>query len=355
MEGSGSFWLPKEGISVRVLEDFSFDYRAATQFWRSKVLQLAKDFPEYTFAIADEDDYAREVKDLGLSETGEDINAAILDESRKKFAMEPEECDSDTLCEFVTAFKSEMFKLRALLLYYWDTSIRRPSSATLANDWKLESLDTVHLGSTCLHSNDLLALASKACQCHKGKDLTRVDKGPQQQNRFFPQWKLETFDYDLQKKALLKFGAAGRPVKQEIQLGSKRLGASDSPGIRVEYSSGSWKSSPGGRSLPLLSWVQHNGKQNVSPALNEHCVTEMTEISFWRKLKPTVTVKQRLKIKLNGENNAYRNSHVEHVRIFLATAAPDSTNAKLQLAIPPVCLNSAHVQCLSYNELPPPF
>ncbi|XP_031791945.1 protein disulfide-isomerase A4 isoform X2 [Piliocolobus tephrosceles] len=90
--------------------DFSFDYRAATQFWRSKVLEVAKDFPEYTFAIADEEDYAGEVKDLGLSESGEDVNAAILDESGKKFAMEPEEFDSDTLREFVTAFKKGKLK-----------------------------------------------------------------------------------------------------------------------------------------------------------------------------------------------------------------------------------------------------
>ncbi|XP_039328673.1 protein disulfide-isomerase A4 isoform X3 [Saimiri boliviensis] len=90
--------------------DFSFDYRAATQFWRSKVLEVAKDFPEYTFAIADEEDYAGEVKDLGLSESGEDVNAAIFDESGKKFAMEPEEFDSDTLREFVTAFKKGKLK-----------------------------------------------------------------------------------------------------------------------------------------------------------------------------------------------------------------------------------------------------
>ncbi|XP_062048570.1 protein disulfide-isomerase A4 isoform X3 [Lepus europaeus] len=90
--------------------DFSFDYRAATQFWRSKVLEVAKDFPEYTFAIADEEDYASEVKDLGLSESGEDVNAAILDESGKKFAMEPEEFDSDVLREFVTAFKKGKLK-----------------------------------------------------------------------------------------------------------------------------------------------------------------------------------------------------------------------------------------------------
>ncbi|KAL0582567.1 Protein disulfide-isomerase A4 [Plecturocebus cupreus] len=60
--------------------DFSFDYRAATQFQQSKVLEVAKDFPEYTFAIADEEDYAREVKDLGLSKSREDANTTILHE-----------------------------------------------------------------------------------------------------------------------------------------------------------------------------------------------------------------------------------------------------------------------------------
>nr|XP_012378228.1 protein disulfide-isomerase A4 [Dasypus novemcinctus] len=90
--------------------DFSFDYLAATQFWRNKVLEVAKDFPEYTFAIADEEDYCTEVKDLGLSESGEDVNAAILDESGKKYAMEPDEFDSDTLREFVTAFKKGKLK-----------------------------------------------------------------------------------------------------------------------------------------------------------------------------------------------------------------------------------------------------
>lgn len=78
---------------------------SATQFWRNKVLEVAKDFPEYTFAVADEEDFATEVKDLGLSESGEDVNAAILDEGGRKFAMEPDDFDSDTLREFVRAFK----------------------------------------------------------------------------------------------------------------------------------------------------------------------------------------------------------------------------------------------------------
>ncbi|XP_007532784.2 protein disulfide-isomerase A4 [Erinaceus europaeus] len=85
--------------------DFSFDYRVATQFWRHKVLEVAKDFPEYTFAVADEDDFASEVRDLGLSESGEDVNAAILDEGGRRFAMEPDDFDANALRDFVTAFK----------------------------------------------------------------------------------------------------------------------------------------------------------------------------------------------------------------------------------------------------------
>ncbi|XP_073686930.1 protein disulfide-isomerase A4 [Garra rufa] len=90
--------------------DFSFDYRVATQFWRSKVLEVAKDFPEYTFAIADEEDYSDELKSLGLSESGEEVNVAILGEGGKKYAMEPEEFDSDVLRSFVVAFKKGKLK-----------------------------------------------------------------------------------------------------------------------------------------------------------------------------------------------------------------------------------------------------
>lgn len=90
--------------------DFSFDYRVATQFWRSKVLEVAKDFPEYTFAIADEEDYADELKSLGLSDSGEEVNVAILGEGGKKYAMEPEEFESEVLREFVVAFKKGKLK-----------------------------------------------------------------------------------------------------------------------------------------------------------------------------------------------------------------------------------------------------
>ncbi|XP_060103743.1 protein disulfide-isomerase A4 [Heteronotia binoei] len=97
-------------VVVYYMVDFGFDYRVATQYWRSKVLEVAKDFPEYTFAIADEEDYSTEIKDLGLIDSGEDVNAAIFDEGGKKYAMEPEEFDSDVLREFVLAFKKGKLK-----------------------------------------------------------------------------------------------------------------------------------------------------------------------------------------------------------------------------------------------------
>lgn len=91
---------------------------AATQFWRSKVLEVAKDFPEYTFAIADEEDYGEELKSLGLSESGEEVNVAILADGGKKYAMEPEELDAEVLRDFVMAFKKGEFVTSSALNAY---------------------------------------------------------------------------------------------------------------------------------------------------------------------------------------------------------------------------------------------
>lgn len=81
------------------------------------MLDVAKDFPEYMFAIADEEDYAEELKSLGLSESGEEVNVGILADGGKKFAMEPEEFDSEVLREFVVAFKKggSLFHVASLL------------------------------------------------------------------------------------------------------------------------------------------------------------------------------------------------------------------------------------------------
>lgn len=60
--------------------------------------------------MADEEDFATELKDLGLSESGEEVNAAILDEGGRRFAMEPDDFDADALRDFVTAFKKGKLK-----------------------------------------------------------------------------------------------------------------------------------------------------------------------------------------------------------------------------------------------------
>ncbi|MBV96170.1 Protein disulfide-isomerase A4, partial [Eschrichtius robustus] len=88
---------PASGASAAAARLTALGALSATQFWRNKVLEVAKDFPEYTFAVADEDDFATEVKDLGLSESGEEVNAAILDEGGRRFAMEPDDFDADAL------------------------------------------------------------------------------------------------------------------------------------------------------------------------------------------------------------------------------------------------------------------
>ncbi|XP_069469446.1 protein disulfide-isomerase A4 [Ambystoma mexicanum] len=92
-------------VTVYYSVDFSFDFRVATQYWRSKVLEVAKDFPEYTFAIANEEDYSSELNDLGLSDSGEEVNVGLQDTRGKKYAMEAEEFDSEVLREFVLSFK----------------------------------------------------------------------------------------------------------------------------------------------------------------------------------------------------------------------------------------------------------
>lgn len=83
---------------------------------------MAKDYPEYTFAIADEEDFADELKSLGLSESGEEVNVAILADGGKKYAMEPEEFDSEVLSDFVKAFKKGE-RLFFLLLNYVSTFV----------------------------------------------------------------------------------------------------------------------------------------------------------------------------------------------------------------------------------------
>jgi len=91
--------------------DFSFDYRKATQIVRNKVLAVANDFKDVTFAIANEDDFTDELKRVGLEDSPEEINVIAYDKEDKRYPMEPsEEFDGDVLSEFVSEFKAGNIK-----------------------------------------------------------------------------------------------------------------------------------------------------------------------------------------------------------------------------------------------------
>lgn len=76
-----------------------------TEFWRSKVIDVAKNHPDLLFAVANEENFEDRLKELGLSESGEDVNVGIYDEQGRRYALVDEEFSEDTLEEFVQDFK----------------------------------------------------------------------------------------------------------------------------------------------------------------------------------------------------------------------------------------------------------
>ncbi|XP_059175392.1 protein disulfide-isomerase A4-like [Physella acuta] len=91
--------------------DFSFDHRAATQLWRNKIAAVAKKFPDITFAVADDEQNAKEMEELGLGDSGEELNVGLYGADNKKYFMPPfEEYDSDELIEFLNNYKKGKLK-----------------------------------------------------------------------------------------------------------------------------------------------------------------------------------------------------------------------------------------------------
>lgn len=69
------------------------------------MIEVANDYRDFTFAIADEEDYSNRLKDFGLEDSGEDVNVALLDEKDKKYRMD-DEFSEDSLREFLDSFKN---------------------------------------------------------------------------------------------------------------------------------------------------------------------------------------------------------------------------------------------------------
>ena len=82
---------------------------SATQLWRKKVADIAKDYKDIKFAIADDDEYmASAMKDFGLDDTGEEFNIGCYKDG-KKYGMEPmEEYDGDEIREFLKKLQKGM-------------------------------------------------------------------------------------------------------------------------------------------------------------------------------------------------------------------------------------------------------
>lgn len=91
--------------------DFSHEHRKNTQLWRSKILDIAKDFKDLTFAIANEESNENLLKDLGLDDSGEEMNVGIFGEGNLRYPMPTmEEFDSDEIREFIQAYKAGKLK-----------------------------------------------------------------------------------------------------------------------------------------------------------------------------------------------------------------------------------------------------
>jgi len=97
---------------VLVFFDVSFDakVRSLTQYWREKVIRVAREYPDILFAVANEESYEDKMKEFGLTESGEDVNVGLYDEQDRKFALIDEEFSEDSLTEFIDQWKKGKLK-----------------------------------------------------------------------------------------------------------------------------------------------------------------------------------------------------------------------------------------------------
>lgn len=77
-----------------------------TQYWREKVLRVAREYPDIQFAVANEESFEEKLKQLGLHESGEDVNVGLYDEQDRKFALVDEEFSEESLTEFIDSWKA---------------------------------------------------------------------------------------------------------------------------------------------------------------------------------------------------------------------------------------------------------
>jgi thiol-disulfide isomerase/thioredoxin len=68
------------------------------------VVAVAQQFPNVTFCVAREEDYAQELRDLHLEDSSEDVNCALFLSRSRRFALPPEDgFSSAVFARFVSA------------------------------------------------------------------------------------------------------------------------------------------------------------------------------------------------------------------------------------------------------------
>ncbi|KAK0417508.1 hypothetical protein QR680_013052 [Steinernema hermaphroditum] len=77
--------------------DFSVQYLQGTQFWRNKVLPFADKYKsqKYRFAVADEEEFAKELGEVGLGDSGLEHNVIVFGYDGKKYPMNPDKYDGE--------------------------------------------------------------------------------------------------------------------------------------------------------------------------------------------------------------------------------------------------------------------
>jgi len=92
---------------VLVFYDVDFqnvEVRSMSQFWRNKVLSVARKYPDMLFAVAEEAQFEEKLKKAGLDDSGEEVNVVIVDSNERHYPMVDEEFSEDTLDDFIQSY-----------------------------------------------------------------------------------------------------------------------------------------------------------------------------------------------------------------------------------------------------------
>ena len=74
--------------------------------WQKKFLPLALKYPDIQFALCDEVEFKEEIKELQLGDRGDDLLVGLFASPKEKYAYEDEEVSTDSLEDFIEAYKA---------------------------------------------------------------------------------------------------------------------------------------------------------------------------------------------------------------------------------------------------------